>query len=351
MALTPTTGRSNFYHLAFFTIFADSKNMNKILHRVNLWVLCCALLTFLSCASGAISGRPSLAVLPFTGTGITRAYADAFTSLIAIQPDLSSNFSVVPITSLSLQGQDSDQGDTGQAGPAPANTSQGAAAQDDSTDLPPPVTITPAIPKKPAYILCGAVGRFGTTNLIELLILQPSTGLLVSGSYRSFQDLKNISNLIPGMISEAVSAALEENGSDKITIPAVPEGDKDSATNNLLTEMLSIAIANNRTVKVYPLTPNIITAYGSLNNATGGDISMPIPKTDDMLTLQVSPTFQTFTASILQIKSGTFIRGAQVSYGNLNEGPNLLPGLASSLFAPPTPPLPAGKPKTTQRRR
>ncbi|MDR3172201.1 MAG: hypothetical protein LBU17_11365 [Treponema sp.] len=271
----------------------------------------------------AAKTKPALAVFPFTGMN-SEDDGDTIALLLENELQLNKVFTIIPrgtVTNIIKEEQFQREGWTN------SDTREN-------------------IKKLGAnFVVVGYIQRFADHNLVLISILNVETLQQITGDYREYRDIEDIRGLLPSIANKLARAADSDTTNLlKLAIFTfdIAELAKSSGVNEsdaeLLTQILATEITNSGKYVVLPRSkdaiekamtelhiqrsgftdPNTIKAIGNAFNA------------DYVLEGSVRRLgrMYLFDVKILDIETGSQLKGESVEYQNLEDGLKLMPRLA-----------------------
>ncbi|MCL2193907.1 MAG: hypothetical protein FWB78_11005 [Treponema sp.] len=272
------------------------------------------------CTALAFSqARPVLGILPFTGG--SGGDGETIATLISMEPEILSAFTVVPRTAAlnAIFAEHYFQ----LAGLTDSDTIAGIGRMLNAD-----------------YVLSGNIRRLGDRNLVIATIVNVETFQQVAGYYRTYGTIEEVVSFLPSMSRSIVDATLVR---DAATVPNLamlpftlaPGIDEQDA--ETLSKILAIEIINTGSFVVLPRTSTIQAALEEMDfqmlgytddegmAALGRAINADLVLSGGVHRLGV---LNMFTAQVLRVADGSVVSGASRNYQVIADGIDLMAELA-----------------------
>jgi formylglycine-generating enzyme required for sulfatase activity len=194
------------------------------------------------------------------------------------------------------------------------------------------------------FVITAHIRKLGDRNLVIISIVEVDTYQQISGGYREFSNLSELRNILPDIAKRMVDATRIDSSQmpGLAVFPFVSSESTVSAEDaEVLTQLLSIEIANTGRFVVLPRTKTIATALegnearvGALSDvnslkAIGKAINAQYVLAANAMSLGAE--LNLFLAQILNINTLAMLTGSDVEYRTITDGLHLMPELSFQL--------------------
>jgi len=275
------------------------------------------------CATTVFSQtKPNLAILPFTG-GV-RGDGETIATLISIQQEILSAFTVVPRTSAvnALVAEQNFQ----MSGYTDSDTIARLGRELNAD-----------------FVVSGHIRRLGNSNLIIATIVNVETFEQMAGEYRTYRNIEEVRDMLPAISRKMITASLRNNSKlPKLAIATFGIAKTGVNTNDAetLAQILSVEINNTGKYAVLPRTTTMQSALRELNYQMSGRTAEEEAKVlgrainaEYVLSAEVRSlgNINMFTAQIINVEDGSLLAGGFREYRIVDDGINLMVELAMLL--------------------
>jgi len=280
-------------------------------------------IVILLCLAAAVvfgQARPTLAILPFTGG--SGGEGEALAELFSFDRTISGAFTPVPRTSITsaIKQEQKFQMDSGMTDPetiARLGRQMGA-----------------------RFIVAGSITRLGSQQLLIITIMQIENLQQIAGEWRTYRDLLDIRGQLPD-IAKNIVTSYQKDSSRLQKLAVLPfqtqSGDREA---DALAQTLAIEIAKAGSYAVFPRTKTleqVQTEYKTQTSGNTDDYSIAAIGHGDNPLLALSGAARRvgqdrmFNAAIINVESGTQVKGDSVDYQVIEDGLSAMQTLAVTL--------------------
>jgi len=190
-----------------------------------------------------------------------------------------------------------------------------------------------------SHVIAGYITRLGDRNLVIVSIMDVESLQQIAGDYRMYQNIEEISTLIPE-IAQKLAAAVPRNTSGLPGL-SVPPFNIASGVNRsdamVLAQILSCDLANGSKYAVLPRTDSLEAVLAEHRRQRDDTMDqerirrLGVGRNAQYVlsgSVQRLGTMNMFTTDILNIVDGSFFDGYEKEYTDLSQGYDLIPILA-----------------------
>jgi TolB-like protein len=271
----------------------------------------------------AAQGKPTLAILPFTGGA--GEDGETIAELFSFEETLNGAFSPVPRTSIN------------RAIGREQNFQMGSGMTDPDTII--------ALGRQlgARYIVAGNITSLGGQKLLIISIMRIDNLQQIAGDIQTYTDIEEIQGKLPAM-AQNIAAAARADTSRLPRLAVIPFQLRTSTNESdadVLAQILAINIVRSGKYAVFPRTATLDQVqdeYDTQHNGdTADDEAVSIGKGENPpfvlsgTARRLGSTRNMFNASIINLGTGVQVQGASVNYETLNDGMNAMRDLAIEL--------------------
>ncbi|MCL2179866.1 MAG: hypothetical protein FWB83_01945 [Treponema sp.] len=267
--------------------------------------------------------RPRLAILPFTGAG--GSDGETIAMLLGNQSDLRSAFTTVARTS-NVEAIAREQ-EFQSSGFTDSDTIARLGRQMNAD-----------------YVVAGHILQLGRSRIVMISIVHVETFQQIAGDYKEYTDITQIRAYLPDMVRRIVTASRQDTSARPriaVTPFNVLSGRVNERDADVLSQILSIEIANSGRYMVLPRTSTIQSAIAEQLNQRSG---ITDPDTIRRIGVATNANYvlagnitslgqiNIFLAQIINVETGELLAGGDEEYREITDGLEKMRTLANALL-------------------